>query len=148
MADVALRADRLLAATTAAMVAVDVGFVVYWTAVVARLLPPEAMFAEYTDPRVAAWNWSFLPLDLTASAAGLLAVAALRAGSPAAAARLSIALTLTAVAGGTAVVYWALRGQWDPWWVVPNLALLLVPLPMLARLTTSGSPWPRAVVAV
>lgn len=132
-------ADRLTRTTTALMLAIDVGFVVYWVLVAGRLLPPEAMFAEYDDPRVAAWNWTFLPLDLAASATGFAAVAALRAGSPAAPARLAVSLALTATAGGAAVAYWALRGQWDPWWMLPNLLLLVVPLPMLARLVRSGA---------
>ncbi|MEU3657952.1 DUF5360 family protein [Streptomyces sp. NPDC032161] len=134
------RLDRLLRATTVAMVLTDVGFVVYWALVIIGALPPEAMFDEYTDPRVTAWNWSFLPLDIAASISGLAAVRAMRRGSHAAPAALTLSLALTATAGGMAVAYFTLRGQLDPSWLLPNLALLLFPLPLLTRLTCTGRP--------
>lgn len=141
--------DLLLSFSTVAMLAVDLAFIAYWVLVAGRLLPPQSMFAEYTDPRVVAWNWSFLPLDLAASATGLLAVSAVRRRSPAAPARLAVSLTLTATAGGMALAFWALRGQWDPWWALPNLALLGLPLPLLVRLVRTGRevPLPRPASA-
>lgn len=132
------RSDRLLRVTTAAMVVTDVGFLLYWALIIAEALPPEAMFDEYTDPRVVAWNWSFLPLDVAASLTGLAAVRALRRGRSAASALLALSLALTATAGGMAVAYFAQRGQFDPAWMLPNLALLLFPLPLLARLARTG----------
>lgn len=128
----------LLRLTSFAMVVTDVGFLVYWLVAVTGVVPAAVWFAEHDDPRVAAWNWSFLPLDLAASATGLLAVRALRRGDPAAPPRLVASLSLTATAGGMAVAFWVLRGQWDPAWLVPNLALLLFPLPALARLLVTG----------
>lgn len=124
----------LLRATTVAMVVADIGFLVYWLVVATGIVPPESMFAEYADPRVAAWNWSFLPLDLAASFTGLAAVRAVRRSAPTASARLATSLTLTATAGGMAVAFWAQRGQFDLTWWIPNLALLLFPLPMLVQL--------------
>jgi hypothetical protein len=37
-----------------------------------------------------------------------------------------------------AVVYFAQRGQFDPFWMLSNLALLLFPLPLLTRLGHTG----------
>jgi hypothetical protein len=130
--------DRLMRYTTLAMVLTDVGFIVYWALIIAGALPPEAMFAEYDDPRVAAWNWSFLPLDVTASVTGLAAVRAVRRRSPAAPALLTLSLALTATAGGMALAYFAHRGEFDPAWMLPNLALLAFPVPLLSRLATTG----------
>src|SRR5687768_11573287 len=125
------RSDHLLRVTTIAMVVTDIGFILYWTLIIAKALPPEAMFDEYTDPRVVAWNWSFLPLDIAASLTGLAAVRAMRRDHPATSALLALSLALTATAGGMAVAYFAQRGQFDPSWMLPNLTLLLFPLPLL-----------------
>lgn len=133
---------RVLRTTTVAMVVADIGFLAYWLVVATGVVPPESMFAEYADPRVAAWNWSFLPLDLAASFTGLAAVRAVRRDAPTAPARLATSLTLTATAGGMAVAFWAQRGQFDPAWWIPNLALLLFPLPMLVRLARGAGPVP------
>lgn len=135
-----LRRDRLLRVTMIAMVVTDLGFIAYWALIITDALPPEAMFDEYTDPRVAAWNWSFLPLDVAASLTGIAAVRAVRGSRPAAPTLLALSLALTATAGGMAVAYFAHRGQADPGWLVPNLALLLFPLPLLVRLARTGRP--------
>ena len=65
----------------------DIAFLVYWslsalvqTGVVHA--PRALMYAHFDDPRVVAWNWSFLPVDLAFSTTGLLAVAASRRGDP------------------------------------------------------------------
>ena len=108
------RPDRLLRFTTLAMVATDIGFIIYWALIIAGVFPAEVLFEEYDDPRVAAWNWSFLPLDIAASLTGLAAVRVMRRKLPAAPALLSFSLALTATAGGMAVVYFAQRGQFDP----------------------------------
>lgn len=132
--------DPLLRATAVAMVLVDVGFVVYWSVVALGVVPAERMFAEYADPRVAAWNWSFLPLDLLASASGLSAVRALHRGAPGTVVtvRFAVSLALTAVAGGMALAYWVLRGQLDPVWIGANLALVAVAAPTLTRVLRTG----------
>ena len=121
-----------------AMVATDVAFLAYWTLVTVRLLPAGLMFAEYAEPRVRAWNWSFLPLDVAASLTGLAAARSAARGSPEAPTRLALSLGLTATAGGMAVAYWLLRGQLDPLWLAPNAFLLLFPLPLLVRLTVAS----------
>ena len=57
----------------------DVAFILYWTmATLSELnaieVPPNLMYADYDHPRVVAWNWSFLPIDLVFSIVGLAAV--------------------------------------------------------------------------
>ncbi len=51
--------------------AVDIGFIVYWIASALHAIPPELAFKDFTYPILSAWNWRFLPLDLTISATGL-----------------------------------------------------------------------------
>jgi hypothetical protein len=118
----------------------DVAFLVYWS--VAALhetkllsLPPEWLYPQADDPRVKAWNWSFLPLDLAFSATGLAAVSAMRRGKPWRHLAI-ISLVLTMVAGGMAVSYWTLTGEIDWSWYGANLFLLIWPvffLPGLLR---------------
>jgi hypothetical protein len=99
------------------------------------------MYGGYGEARVAAWNWSFLPLDLAFSAAGFAAVAAARRGHGAWRPLALISLLLTCVAGGMAVTYWALLGEFDPAWFLPNAVLVLWPwwfLPGLVRALSGG----------
>ncbi|MEI8080687.1 MAG: DUF5360 family protein [Actinomycetes bacterium] len=136
-------ADRLLRITAWLMLVTDVGFVLYWTLIAIRLLPAEVMFADYDQPTVAAWNWSFLPLDMAASISGFAAVRALRRGHPRATPLLATSLTLTSTAGGMALAYWAIRGDFELTWWLPNAFLLVFPLGILVRLFRSGSCFAR-----
>lgn len=122
-----------------ALTITDVLFLLYWLAAGASLvgliaLPPSLMYAGYDDPRVMAWNWSFLPIDLAFSVVGLFAVAASRRGDPLWKPLALISLLLTMVAGLMAVGYWALLGEFDPSWFLPNLALVVWPMFFLPRL--------------
>jgi hypothetical protein len=91
---------------------------------------PEAwLYADAHEPRVVAWNWSFFPLDMAFSLTGLYAVRLAKRGDDAWRPWALVSLTLTMVAGGMAVAYWTLLGEFDPVWFLPNLALLLWPLP-------------------
>ena len=114
-------------------------FLLYWSASLLALagivhLPRELMYADYDAPRVVAWNWSFLPLDLAFSGLGLAAVAADRRGSPLWRPLALLSLAFTMAAGGMAVGYWAILREFDLSWFLPNLALLLWPLAFLPRL--------------
>jgi hypothetical protein len=111
----------------------DWGFVAYWTLVALHLVPPRVLFADYHLASVAAWNWSFLPLDLTASITGLIAIRQPQERSMSAERLAAISLLLTSVAGGMAIAYWAIRGQFNVLWWLPNLFLLCWPLPSVAR---------------
>lgn len=129
---------------TTFMLATDLLFLAYWAvSIVAALgvmaLPPELMYAGYQDPRVAAWNWSFLLPDLAFSATGIAAVAAARRGSPAWRPLAILSLAFTTTAGGMAVLYWTLLGEFDPDWYLPNLALLIWPLFFLPGLISAAS---------
>jgi len=114
-------------------------FIGYWTlSGLDRLglihIPADLLYANAHDPRVVAWNWSFLPLDIAFSVIGLAAVRASRRGKPVWRPLALISLVLTMVAGGMAVGYWTLLGEFDPAWFLPNLALLLWPLAFLPGL--------------
>jgi hypothetical protein len=126
--------DGVLRITAWLMLVTDVGFIVYWLLIVTRALPPELMFDDYEVPAVAAWNWSFLPLDVAISVTGLLALRALRRGRASARVLLPVSLTLTSVSGGMALAFWAIAGDFDIAWWAPNASLLIFPIPLLVHL--------------
>jgi len=133
------RAATMPASLAAALTVTDLVFLAYWGAAsLAALgliaLPASLLFAGYHEPRVLAWNWSFLPLDIAFSLTGLAAVRAGRRARPIWRPLALISLLLTMVAGGMAVSYWALLGEFDPGWFLPNLALLVWPAPFLLGL--------------
>ncbi len=113
----------------------DWGFILYWgiTALAglgAINLPSAWLFKDYHDPNIVAWNWSFMPLDLLASATGLRALyIAKNQGRWQSAALISI--TLTFCAGFLALSFWIFQRSFDPGWWLPNLFLMLWPLLML-----------------
>lgn len=120
----------------------DILFLLYWAVMalyVAGLvhIPPDYLYANADNPRVVAWNWSFFPLDLAFSVCGLLAVRMAQRGNPLWKPYALISLILTMVAGGMAVGYWALLGEFDPAWFLPNLALLVWPVFFLPGLIRS-----------
>ncbi|TEX50541.1 MAG: hypothetical protein B7C55_10260 [Actinomycetales bacterium mxb001] len=110
--------------------AIDVGFLVYWTLIIANLLPPEVMFDGYELPEVQAWNWSFLPLDVLASVTGIVGQTSKRLNRTV---MLTISLVLTSCSGGMAIAYWAFLGDFQIAWWLPNLVLLIFPLIPLIR---------------
>lgn len=117
----------------------DIGFLLYW-AVAALMaaglvaIPPEAMYADYGNPRVSAWNWSFFPLDVIFSVVGLAAVRASRREDLRWRPLALISLVLTMTAGGMAVAYWLILGEFNAPWFFANLVLLLWPLLFLPGL--------------
>jgi hypothetical protein len=123
-----------LRATKALMLVTDVGLVAYFTITGLGLIPPELAFADYTDPLMVAWNWSFLWLDMIVSATGLASLVLLRRGSPRGAPLMLVSLVLTSASGLMAIAFWTLRGDFSPLWWLPNLYLLLFPLPAIVRL--------------
>ncbi len=111
----------------------DILFLVYWTvaacdAIGVIRVPADWLYANAHEPRVVAWNWSFLPLDLAFSATGLAAVRCAARDDGLWRPLALISLLLTMVAGGMAVGYWTLLGEFDPAWFLPNLALLIWPI--------------------
>ena len=127
------------------IVITDVAFSLYWVLSAAYLsgivhVPEAYLFSGYHDRHLVAWNWSFLPLDLAATAFGAWAIlASRRQGEWRTLAAVSLALWSTA--GGMAVAYWTLMGEFDPSWFLPNLLVFVWPLfflPNLVRAPTSS----------
>src|SRR5690349_12508032 len=114
-------------------------FLAYWLASALHAMgvlpiPTDLLYADADDPRVVAWNWSFFPLDLAFSLTGLAAVRYARRDNPLWKPLALMSLVLTMVAGGMAVGYWTLIGEFDPFWFLPNLILLVWPTFYLPRL--------------
>jgi hypothetical protein len=107
---------------------VDLGFIAYWICAGLHLFPQEYLFKDYDNPILQAWNFSFLPLDLLVSGTGLSSVWCHSRGLTCWRPLALISLTLTLCSGLQAVAFWALRGDYDPVWWVPNLFLLIYPL--------------------
>ncbi|QGZ96524.1 DUF5360 family protein [Terricaulis silvestris] len=120
----------------------DIVFLAYWLVSALHLagvlpIPADWLYADADDPRVVAWNWSFLPLDLAFSLTGLTAIRCARHANPLWKPLTLISLVLTMVAGGMAVGYWTLLGEFDPFWFLPNLALLIWPVFFLGGVIAS-----------
>lgn len=121
----------------------DFGMLAYWglSALMAAQLiniPGEWLFKGYDDPLVQAWNWSFLPLDLALAVTGILALRLEKAGDARWKILCAISLTLTVCAGLMAISYWALTADFDPTWWIPNLFLMLWPIPYLVAFVCEG----------
>jgi hypothetical protein len=110
------------------MAATDVGFLGYWIAVATAVIP------AYPEPVLVHWNWSFLVLDVLAALTGLCSLRLLRAGHPGGRGLQAVSLALTHAAGLNAIMFWALRGEFDPAWWLPNLWLVLFPVAALVAL--------------
>jgi hypothetical protein len=124
------------------MAITDLGMLTYWsvTALVGLdivQIPTEYLFKDYNNPRVIAWNWSFLPLDLLLSLSGLLALHLERRNDRRWVAVAIISLVLTHCAGLMAIAYWAILGEISWSWWLPNLFLMLWPLPFLFHLISA-----------
>ncbi|MEU6189740.1 DUF5360 family protein [Nocardia sp. NPDC047038] len=124
----------MLGPTKIAMLITDVGFLLYWAIAFAQVIPPEWAYKDYTDPILSDWNYSFVVLDLAASATGLASLCR----SPGWRTLMTVSLTLTSVAGLQAIAFWTLRGDFSPLWWVPNLFLLLFPIPALVTLVCTA----------
>ncbi|MER7453948.1 DUF5360 family protein [Nocardia beijingensis] len=126
--------SRVLGPTKIAMLITDVGFLLYWAIAFAHVIPPEWAYKDYTDPILSDWNYSFVVLDLAATATGLASLCR----SPGRRTLMTVSLTLTSVAGLQAIAFWTLRGDFSPLWWVPNLFLLLFPIPALVTLVCTA----------
>ncbi|WP_216822347.1 DUF5360 family protein [Sphingorhabdus sp. EL138] len=120
----------------------DVGMLLYWavTALMALSIisvPGEYLFKDYHDPRVVAWNWSFMPLDVIFAICGLWALRLERIGDPRWKVWTAVSLSLTVCAGLMAISYWIVVGDYDPAWWIPNLFLMLWPIPFLFGLANN-----------
>jgi hypothetical protein len=121
------------------LVVTDVGLLVYWG------LTAVGVLSVGSDPRLVAWNWSFLPLDLLAVAAGLI-WSALPRGHRWSGPAFAAALALTHAAGLMALSFFALWGSWDASWWLINLWLALMPVGLAAASLRGARPARRANV--
>jgi len=115
------------------------GMLIYWSvtllmAVKILDIPGEWLFKDYHDQRVMAWNWSFFPLDIALSLTGLRALHLEKVGHESWKAWAIVSLTLTVCAGLMAISYWVLVKDFDMMWWVPNVFLMVWPLPFLWKL--------------
>ncbi|MEV7782926.1 DUF5360 family protein [Kitasatospora sp. NPDC088351] len=134
MSDLPVR-SRVLRFTKASMMVTDVGFLVYWAATLLALIPAEYAYKDYDNPVLSDWNYSFVLLDVLASVTGLTALRLGRRGLAGRAQPLMlVSLALTSTAGLQAVAFWALRGDYSLAWWLPNLFLLLFPVPGMVHL--------------
>lgn len=113
---------------------VDIGFIVYWTITAFHLIPPQYLYNDYTNPILVNWNWSFFPLDLIISATGLYSIYLFSKQKKYWKTIALISLILTSVSGLQAVSYWALSGDMDISWWIPNLFLLIYPIFFIPKL--------------
>jgi hypothetical protein len=121
-------------ALRAFLLCVDLGFLAYWAISALHLLPPEWLYAHHEDPVMDAWNWSFLPLDLTVSATGLGSLWLSRRGDPRWPLLAAVSLAFTSASGLNALAFWALTGDYTFSWWAPNLLLFAGPWPLLSGL--------------
>ncbi len=110
------------------MLVTDLGMLLYW------ILSATGLLSVGEGELMADWNWSFFGLDLLAAGTGLASLALVRSRHRAAATVMTVSLTLTSAAGLMAVNFWALRGDFDLAWWLPNLWLLLFPVAALVAL--------------
>lgn len=103
------------------LVATDLGLLAYW------VLTAMGVISVGKEDVLVAWNWSFLPLDALAIAAGL-AWSLLPAKHPWATPMYATALALTHAAGLMAISFFVLWGTWDASWWLVNLWLALMPI--------------------
>lgn len=121
------------------MLATDIGFIVYWLLIGFHLIPKEYLYQDYANPLLVAWNLSFLPLDLVISLTGMGSLYLYRKGSPKWKPLCLVSLTLTFCSGLQAIAFWSIRLDFDLFWWLPNLFLMLYPLFFLPKLMTDES---------
>jgi hypothetical protein len=117
----------------------DIGFIVYWLITLLQLIPPVYLFNNYNDPILVAWNWSFLPLDLLISMTGLTSLWLHQRSDGRWRGLAIVSLVLTVCSGLQALVFWALRADFDLAWWLPNLYLLIYPLFFLPGLLQANT---------
>ena len=113
------------------------GMILYWifaslVALDVILVSPETMYSDYENPTVVAWNWSFFPLDVTFSVAGLYGRYGKVSGSRQAVLS-TFSLSLMFCAGLMAISFWIVVGSFDPFWWGVNLWLMLLASWVLSR---------------
>lgn len=106
----------------------DLGFIIYWSITILKLIPPEYLYQDYNNKLLVIWNWSFFPLDIFISITGFVSLYLNRKKNKQWIALALISLTLTFCSGLQAIVFWIIKSDFDPTWWIPNLFLLIYPL--------------------
>lgn len=115
---------------------VDLGLILYWFLTLSKLIPASLMYSDYTNPMMVHWNWSFFPLDLCISGTGLFSIYLHQKHSLKWKRFAILSLLLTSVSGLQAISFWLFARDFDLWWWLPNLFLLIYPwfyIPKLVR---------------
>jgi hypothetical protein len=112
----------------------DWGFILYWLAVALDWFPSDWLYKDHDNPILIAWNWSFAPIDLSASALGLFGLVLARRGSDSWRLATTLSLAFTFGAGLMAVSFWAIRRDFEAMWWAPNLYLVIWPLLAVAQI--------------
>ncbi len=100
-----------------------------------QVVPPDAMYSDFDNPLIVAWNWSFFPIDVAFAFLGLLSRFVVR--DTAMKDRLGlIGLTLMFCAGLMALTFWLIQGWFDPFWWGMNLWLVVLPILAFRRILT------------
>jgi hypothetical protein len=110
---------------------VDIGFLLYWCITYLKLIPDELLFPDYKNPTLVTWNWSFFPLDFVLSLSGIASLILLNRKNEYWRFLALVSLTLTHASGLMAISFWAIQGWFDLSWWLPNLYLMLYPIPLL-----------------
>jgi hypothetical protein len=118
----------------------DIGMLLYWSLTILLALkilsiPGDWLFKDYDNPRVMAWNWSFFPIDILLSLTGLKALQLEKQNNDTWRIWAVVSLSLTVCAGLMAISYWVLVKDFDLAWWLPNLFLMLWPIPFILKLT-------------
>ena len=111
----------------------DWSMILYWSTMsLAALglfsLPLSAMYDGYGTAVIDAWNWSFAPLDITFAFVGLISIKLAARGDARWLSMAIVSLSLTFCAGLMAIAFWAIKGEFNPSWWIPNLILMILPL--------------------
>jgi len=103
----------------------------YWLITAFHLIPSDLLFQDYNDPKSVQWNWSFVFLDLCISITGLTTLWLERIGNIQWRKLALVSLTLTFCSGLQAIGYWLIGLEFDLEWWIPNLYLLIYPIPFI-----------------
>ena len=121
------------------LIVTDVSFIAYWFVTAFHLILPQMAFKHYENPLVAQWNWSFLFLDLIISISGLTSIWLQKQNNPIWEKVALVSLTLTFCSGLQAIGYWVIGREFDLQWWLPNLFLLIYPIPFIAEIVLRKS---------
>ena len=108
----------------------EIGMISYWVVAFLMLfgvlhIPPEYMYSDYKNPTIIAWNWSFFPIDLIFSIAGLYA----RFGQHALYKKQlleTVSISLMFCAGLMAISFWTIQNSYDIFWWGTNIWLIVL----------------------